>query len=80
MTALQVAESTAERSELILQPDAVDFLAELHGTFDQRRRDLLAARLEMVAIRAELGEAQWTASHFAAAAPSGRVAECARAI
>ena len=56
MTALQVAESTAERSELNLQPDAVDFLAELHGTFDQRRRDPLAARLEMVAIRAELGE------------------------
>ena len=34
----------AEAVERVLTPEALDFLARLHGEFDQRRRELLAAR------------------------------------
>jgi malate synthase len=46
MTSLDVAPVKDERAQGILSDDALDFLAELHGRFDGRRRELLAARTE----------------------------------
>jgi malate synthase len=40
------AESSLNGAEHILTRGALDFLAELHGRFDARRHELLAARLE----------------------------------
>jgi len=41
---LHVAAAPDERLEAILAPDALDFVAELHGRFGPRRRELLEAR------------------------------------
>ncbi|MHB1808977.1 MAG: malate synthase [Solirubrobacteraceae bacterium] len=47
MTAsLEVAVAPSERARAVLSPDALAFLAELHGRFDPRRRELLAQRAE----------------------------------
>ena len=43
MTVDTAAEAATER---ILTPEALDFVTEIHGRFDARRRDLLAARAE----------------------------------
>src|SRR5579872_3209328 len=43
------------QADRVLTPDAVDFIAELHGRFDGRRRELLAARAERQA-RFDAGE------------------------
>jgi malate synthase len=46
---LDVAPPREDRLQEILRPDALDFVAELHGRFGARRRDLLAARRERAA-------------------------------
>ena len=38
------APSSDERANDILSPEALDFIAELHGRFEPRRQELLAAR------------------------------------
>jgi malate synthase len=43
------APSTDERANDILSPEALDFVAELHGRFESRRQELLAARRERAA-------------------------------
>jgi malate synthase len=43
-TPLQLLGALDERRETILTPDALAFLAELHGRFEPTRRELLAAR------------------------------------
>ena len=43
------------QADRVLTPEAVDFIAELHGRFDARRRELLAARAERQA-RFDSGE------------------------
>ena len=43
------------QADRVLTPEAVDFVAELHGRFDARRRELLAARAERQA-RFDSGE------------------------
>ena len=40
------APSSEERANDILSPEALDFVAELHGRFEPRRQELLAARRE----------------------------------
>ena len=40
------APSSDERANDILSPDALEFVAELHGRFEPRRQELLAARRE----------------------------------
>jgi malate synthase len=40
------APSSDERASDILSPDALEFIAELHGRFEPRRQELLAARRE----------------------------------
>ena len=40
------APSSEERANDILSPEALDFVAELHGRFESRRQELLAARRE----------------------------------
>ena len=40
------APSSEERANDILSPEALDFIAELHGRFEPRRQELLAARRE----------------------------------
>jgi malate synthase len=40
------AESSLPGAEAVLTREALDFLAELHGRFDARRHELLAARIE----------------------------------
>jgi len=46
MSSLEAAPVREERAADILSDEALDFLAELHGRFDPRRRELLAARKE----------------------------------
>jgi malate synthase len=41
---LRLADLPGERAARVLERDAIEFLAELHGRFGQRRLDLLAAR------------------------------------
>ncbi len=43
---LSVAPTREEQLQAILSPEALDFVAELHGRFERRRRELLAARRE----------------------------------
>src|SRR5215210_5875623 len=43
------APSSDERANDILSPDALDFVRELHGRFEPRRQELLAARRERAA-------------------------------
>ncbi|HET7522751.1 MAG TPA: malate synthase A [Acidimicrobiales bacterium] len=43
------------QADRVLTPEAIDFIAELHGRFDARRRELLAARAERQA-RFDAGE------------------------
>ncbi len=44
MSSLEAAPVREERAADILSDEALDFLAELHGRFDPRRQELLAAR------------------------------------
>jgi len=46
---LDVAPAREDRLQEILSPEALDFVAELHGRFGARRRELLAARRERAA-------------------------------
>ena len=46
---LSVAPTREEQLQEILSPEALDFVAELHGRFGARRRELLAARRERAA-------------------------------
>ena len=46
---VSVAPAREEQLQEILSPEALDFVAELHGRFDARRRELLAARQERAA-------------------------------
>src|SRR5829696_10131306 len=43
------APSSSERADDILSPEALDFVAELHGRFEPRRQELLGARRERFA-------------------------------
>src|SRR6266581_4929874 len=43
---VEVTGTSRERYEEVLSPDALAFLADLHRTFDPRRRELLAMRAE----------------------------------
>jgi len=46
---LDVAPARDEQSRDILSPDALDFVAELHGRFEPRRQELLDARRQQAA-------------------------------
>jgi len=46
---LDVAPTREDRMQEILSPDALDFVAELHGRFEPRRQELLMARRERAA-------------------------------
>ena len=52
---LAVAPSGVRGAEQVLTPDALDFLAELHKRFDDRRRALLSARRDLQ-VRFDAGE------------------------
>jgi malate synthase len=43
---VDVAPTREEQLQVILSPEALDFVGELHGRFGQRRQELLAARRE----------------------------------
>ncbi|HET7194192.1 MAG TPA: malate synthase A [Nocardioides sp.] len=52
---IEVHGPSVDRSEEILTPDALEFLADLHRRFGPRRRELLAARVERRTAIAEAG-------------------------
>ncbi|WP_422771211.1 malate synthase A [Plantactinospora sp. WMMC1484] len=52
---VQVTGTRSDRYEEILTPGALDFLARLHRSFDDRRRDLLARRADRAAALAADG-------------------------
>ncbi|MBT8203675.1 MAG: malate synthase A [Acidimicrobiia bacterium] len=52
---IELAASTSTRHEEILTPEAVEFVAGLHRTFNETRRELLAARAERQ-LRLDAGE------------------------
>ena len=41
---VQITGASGERDDEVLTPEALEFLADLHRTFDARRRELLQAR------------------------------------
>ena len=41
---VQITGASGERDDEVLTPEALEFLADLHRTFDARRRELLRAR------------------------------------
>jgi malate synthase len=49
VSAIETAPPPGDRTEEILSPEALDFIAELHRRFGQRRSDLLQAREERAA-------------------------------
>ncbi len=46
MSSIEVLDLSPEGSDRVLTPDALEFVAHLHRTFEPRRRELLAARAE----------------------------------
>ena len=50
---IQVTDQSADHLHRILTPDALTFLARLHRTFDGRRRELLAAGVELAGHRTD---------------------------
>ena len=69
---LDVAPAREDRLQEILSPEALDFVAELHGRFGARRRELLAARRERAAELARGGTLDFLARD--ARDPRGRLA------
>ena len=56
---LQVTGTMGERFDEVLTPEALEFLADLHATFDARRRELLQARDDRYAELANGGTLQF---------------------
>src|SRR4051794_41927971 len=82
----QPAPSSTERANDIISPEALDFVAELHGRFEDRRQELLAARrerfaalqdggtLDLLEETREIREGDWQVAPAAPEYPHRRVA------
>jgi malate synthase len=80
MAGVTLAGPPVERGDEVLTPEALAFVADLHRTFDARRRELLARRRERRAEIARTGRLDFLPQTAEVRAADWRVAETPRAL